>query len=410
MNSFNHMRKVWLWSLACFIVAGFTGVLYRWGMTGSLPYDLSLQNVRHAHSHLMFFCWITPVPMAFITQHLSGFTNTPVTGLKRSTWAVVIIGLLSYPFFLIWGYRPANFGFTELPVSVILSGFVMIAWYFYIWFFIKARKDVPRSIVRSFYEASLFMLVLSSFGAWGVALMQFGGIENPLYGTALTHFFLSTFTEGWAVLMAVGLMYEHLKPDMPRINTSWLIAPVVLGIPLLFPFGIPSDLLNPSLLISARVGAISVSAGLLANLYILSKSKLAKIWWWRVILILFGAKILLQFTAAITPSVFWIGEHGLRIFYLHTMLLGFLTLLYFGVWHTHFILLIKTGFKLLIISVLLLLISLVFVSGWWPAEWLPENIFEIVAIAAILPVIASVVEWMLFYKYAAGNHLNPEKS
>ena len=60
------------------------------------------------------------------------------------------------------------------------------------------------------------MLVLSSFGAWGVALIQFGGIENPLYGTALTHFFLATFTEGWAVLMAVGLMYEYLKPDMPQ--------------------------------------------------------------------------------------------------------------------------------------------------------------------------------------------------
>lgn len=399
MNLFNHIRKIWLWSLACFIVAGFTGVLYRWGMIGSLPYDLGLQNVRHAHSHLMFFCWITPVPMAYITQHVTQHTETAVRGLTRSTWAVLITGLLSYPFFLIWGYRPADFGFIELPVSVILSGFVMIAWYFYIWNFVKARKDIPYSIERSFYEASLFMLALSSLGAWGVAVTQFGNFENPLYGTALTHFFLSTFTEGWAVLMAVGLMYEYLKPDLPDLNHSWLIAPAVLGVPLLFPFGISSDLLNSSLLMSARVGAVTVSAGLLANLYILYRSKLAVVWWWRVILILFGAKIMLQFTASVTPSVFWIGEHGLRIFYLHTMLLGFLTLLYFGVLHTQFIRLVKTGFKLLIFSVLLLLISLVFISGWWPSEWLPANIFEIVAMIALLPVAAAVLEWILFYKF-----------
>lgn len=400
MDLVNHMRKIWLWSLACFIIAGFTGLMYRLGLTGMLPYNFELQNIRHAHSHLMFFCWITPVPMAFITNHISGFTKTSVRGLVRSTWAVLILGLLSYPFFLFWGYRSADLGFTELPVSVMLSGFVMIAWYSYIRHFIKARKEVPYSIERSFYEASLFMLALSSLGAWGVAITQFGNVANPLYGTALTHFFLSTFTEGWGVLAAAGLMYKYLEPALPRINHSWLIAPVVLGVPLLFPFGLPSDLLTPSLLISARVGAVLVSAGLLANLYILSTAIPARIWWWRIILILFGSKILLQFTAAVTPSVFWIGEHGLRIFYLHTMLLGFLTLLYFGIWHSRNLKLITAGFKLVIASVLILLISLVFVSGWWPSEWLPENVFEITALIAILPVAASVVEWILFYKYA----------
>ncbi len=370
-------------------------------MIASLPYDLGLQNVRHAHSHLMFFCWITPVPMAYITQHISKHTKTAVQELARTTWAVLLIGLISYPFFLIWGYRPANLGFAELPVSVILSGIIMVAWYSYIRHFIKARRDVPHSIERSFYEAALFMLALSSLGAWGVAITQFWNLENPLYATALTHFFLATFTEGWGVLMAVGLMFEYLKPELPKISHFWFIAPVVLGVPLLFPFGIPSDLLNPSLLLSARIGAAIVSAGLLTILYFLSKSDIAKIWWWRVILILFGAKILLQFTAAITPSVFWIGEHGLRIFYLHTMLLGFLTLLYFGIWHTRLFHLVKAGFKFLIMSILLLLISLVFISGWWPSEWLPENIYEITALIALLPVIAATVEWILFYKYAS---------
>ncbi|MGF1669056.1 MAG: hypothetical protein ACFCU6_01305 [Balneolaceae bacterium] len=393
------IRQIWLWSVACFILAGFTGFIYRWSLIAPAPFGIELQNIRHAHSHLMFFCWITPVPMVFITRFISGFTTYRIRSLINVTWVILILGLLSYPFFLLYGYRSADLGFAELPVSVIISGLIMIVWYFYIWYYIQARKKTAESISGSFYDAALFMLAISSAGAWGVAVIQFTAFENPFITTALTQFFLVNFTEGWAVLMAVGLMYEYLGPENPPVNINWLIAPVMLGVPLLFPFGMSQALINPALLFSAKAGAVLVSGGLLMNLYFLSKSEKTVIWWWKIILILFAAKILLQLTAALIPAYFWLGEHGLKIFYIHLMLLGFITVLYFVAWHTTYFYLARAGLKLLVGSILFVLISLVLISGWWPAEWLPVYIFEITAIISIFPVIAALVELLLFRKH-----------
>ena len=386
------VRLVWLWSAACFVIAGFTGFLFRWGMIGSLYGDLSLQNIRHAHSHLMFFCWITPVPMIYIAKYVSGFTKTGVEKMVESVKIILALGLLSYPFFLMYGYRPADLGFAELPASVIISGLVMLAWYRFAWHYLKARKEIPNRTPGLFYDSALLMLVVSSAGAWGVAVLQFSGVENPLYSASMTHFFLTVFTEGWGVLSAIGLMYEYMFSDKKEDANNLLAAPIVLGVPLLFPFGIDADLLNPVLLNSARAGAILVGAGLAANLYRLTKSGQTVIWWWLIVLIFFAAKIVLQVSAAVTPSVFWLGEHGLRIFYLHLMLLGFFTLLYFSVWHATHLFQNKSGLKLIVVTILLVLSTLVLISGWWPQEWLPGSVFEITALVSLLPVIAVLTE------------------
>jgi hypothetical protein len=48
-------RRVWRVSLACFVLAGAAGVLFRYGMLYGYPDGISELNLRHAHSHLMFF-------------------------------------------------------------------------------------------------------------------------------------------------------------------------------------------------------------------------------------------------------------------------------------------------------------------------------------------------------------------
>jgi hypothetical protein len=48
---------LWQLPLICFIIAGITGLLYRLGLVGIHVWDLNLEHIRHAHSHLMFFCW-----------------------------------------------------------------------------------------------------------------------------------------------------------------------------------------------------------------------------------------------------------------------------------------------------------------------------------------------------------------
>lgn len=393
-------RTIWLWSLLFFVLAAFTGFLFRYGMFYSLPAGLSLTNIRHAHSHLMFFNWVTPVPMLFIAGYLVNNAPEVAGSFKKCIYSVLIIGFASFPFFLLYGYRPVAIGSAELPFSVILSGLIMIVWYWFAWIYMKYRNRGEAGLPRMFYDASLLMLVISSLGAWGVAVFQFTNIDNPLLSTALTHFFLAVFTGGWCILSALGIICQMFGIRQVSIHESWLIAPVVLGVPLTFPFGMPVELLTNQLLITASLGGFLVVTGLSINLYVLSgRIRQSGVWWWKIVLNLLGAKIILLFGGALFPFMLWIGDHGLRVFYLHILLLGFVSLTYFGAWHTIYPKLDKTGFKILTLSILLLLAMLLISSGLMPSGWLPEWHFEALIWISFLPVAAAIWEWMNHWRY-----------
>jgi len=49
--------NVYRLSLLSFILAAAPGALFRYGLIYSLPEALELGNIRHAHTHLMFFNW-----------------------------------------------------------------------------------------------------------------------------------------------------------------------------------------------------------------------------------------------------------------------------------------------------------------------------------------------------------------
>jgi hypothetical protein len=392
-------RSVWLWSLAFFVLAAITGFLYRFGMLYSLPADLSLSNIRHAHSHLMFFTWVTPVPMLFIAGYITNRVPEAAASFKKCLYSVLIVGFASFPFFLFYGYMPVPVGPAELPFSTILSGLAMITWYWFIRIYLKHREKSEPGIPRMFYDAGLLLLFISSLGAWGVAVYQFGDIDNPLLSTATTHFFLAVFTGGWCVLSAFGIIYQIMGISQVQFHESWLLAPIVLGVPLTFPFGMPVDLLNNQLLISAIFGAIIVVLGLAVNLYIMARQVwVTKVWWWIIALNLLGATILMLFGGAVFPFIFWIGEHGLRVFYLHVLLLGFVSITYLGAWHTLNPLLDKKAFKMVTLTILLLLAMLLLSSGLVPPAWLPAWHFQALTWISLLPAVAVLLECVTNWK------------
>ncbi len=401
-------KSVWLWSLAFFILAGFTGVLYRFGMFYSLPVELSLNNIRHAHSHLMFFNWVTPVPMLFIAAYICRSVPAAASEFKRTIYTVLIIGFASYPFFLFYGYRSVPIGGAELPFSVILSGLIMIAWYWFISVYLKYRPNSKAGLPRLFYDSSLMMLFVSSLGAWGVAVFQFGNIDNPLLSSAMTHFFLAVFTGGWCVISAIGIIYHILEINRSAIPESWLIAPIVLGVPLTFPFGLPVELLTNQLLIVASFGAILVVAGLSANLFLLMKlRRIRLIWWWLVTVNLLIAHVLMLFGGGVFPFLLWIGEHGLRVLYLHVILLGFVSMTYLGAWHSLHRSMNRNGLKFFVFAILLLLIMLFFSSGLIPATWLPGWHFQALLWISFLPAAAGIVEFIIHWKTNPDSEVKP---
>lgn len=393
-SNLKNYRRIWQLSLGCFILAGLTGFAYRLGLVGTDLWGLSLDNIRHAHSHLMFFCWAVPLPMYFIirkTEKEQLNTGARGMGLMNSmALGTLSLGLASYPFFLFYGYRPVAFAGMELPFSVILSGLVMICWYGFMFGYWKTRKNITSDLPVLFYDSSLVMLFISSLGAWGVALVQFSGMQIQLFSKVLTHFFLATFTEGWVVLVMLGILYDRLgiAMDQVKIPSSLLAGLILFGAPLTFPYGISASWLSPQLLIAARVGGLLAAAGLALNLFVLVRnSQQNVVWYWKVVLLLLGLKAAGQLMASLIPANFWLSEHGLRIFYLHLLLLGSFSLTLFAALDSS--IRIQGALKMILTSILLVLVSLVWLTSLWPQNWFAAWLFYATTAIALLPSLAA---------------------
>jgi hypothetical protein len=115
--------------------------------------------------------------------------------------------LAAYVAFLLYGYRPAQFGDVRLPVSTILASFNMLAWYAFILAYRQATKGAARNGPLRLWDGALAFLALASLGAWGVAVTAVFNLSSPLLSAALTHLFLDLFAEGWFVLAVLGLAY-----------------------------------------------------------------------------------------------------------------------------------------------------------------------------------------------------------
>lgn len=392
-NPRRSLEWLWKWPLAAFILAGLTGFSYRLGLIGIDFWGLSLEHIRHAHSHLMFFCWAVPLPMYFIIKKVNREIQDigPNILMVRMALGSLFLGFASYPFFLLYGYRPVSLAGMELPVSVILSGLVMLCWYGFMAGYWKERKYIDTDLAMIFYDGSLVMLFISSLGAWGVAVVQFAGLENPLYGKALTHFFLATFTEGWVVMVLLGLVYDHFRVDLRNVSIApgLLAGLILLGAPLTFPYGISENLLTTQLLLAARMGGLLAAMGLVLNLYVIVRQMDLKLsGYWKLILGLLALKAVAQLLVSVLPSEFWMSAHGLRIFYLHLLLLGAFSLTLFSRLLSGDVAL--DGLLAVSVSIILVLISLLWLTPLWPGAWFAGWQFYAATGIAILPALAAV--------------------
>jgi len=396
------LQRLWLWCLLFFIIAATTGILFRVGMLTPLPAGLSLVNIRHAHSHLMFFNWVAPVPMLFIVRHLIREAPEAARSFMKGISFILATGIVAWLFFLLYGYRPVPVGSVSMPISVILSGVIMIGWYVLVAIYLKARRTLPVTTAIHFYDASLLLLVISSLGAWGVAAVQFFPVDNPLLSTAMTHFFLGVFTQGWCIVATLGIIHDLLGTDRVELGQRLMIAPFLLGVPLTFPLGLSAELLTPSLTWAASGGAILMVIALIQNLRVILpavRHRHLRLWWpsagclMLVTLMLAGGALL--------PVSVWIGEHSFRILYLHTILLGFVSLSFFAAWHQLYPGAPRYGFVVLVISTLLMLVMLIFPTGLLPSWLFPPQYLTLLTVISSLPVLSALLEWVVNWRSAA---------
>jgi hypothetical protein len=400
----NNLSNQWLWhiSIACFVLAGLTGFLYRLGMMGWVPGELSLGNIRHAHSHLMFFGWAVPLPLYIIMQKILEKKNGIAKGIswmKYSITWILCFGLMAYPFFLLYGYRPVTIGSATLPLSVIFSGFVMIGWYGFMIGYWKLRDMLKNNENLPWFDGALILLAVCSLGAWGVAVIQELVPGSHLLMKSMTHFFLAAFTEGWVVLVLCAILIGELKIEKKHWWTTPQLAlgAIAIGAPLTFPYGISESLLTPMLLGTARFGGGLAALGLLLVMAAIFSSGRWRhsIWVWPVTLL--TLKGVMQLGASVVPSSFWLSDPGLRVLYLHILLLGGVTLLAFA-WINSRTSLSKSYFYLVGGSVIVTLVTLLMFTGFWPQSFSGAWIVDALALGAILPILAVIIYWMMLIR------------
>lgn len=383
--------NVYRFSLISFILAAATGALFRYGLIFPLPDGLSLDNIRHAHTHLMFFNWISPPVMAWMATLLvrSG-TRLSAESVQRCLYSMLVLGFLSYPFFLLYGYRSVDLGFAALPLSAIISGLIMLTWYWFAALYFQHRKQAKAAPALEIFDAALVALLVSSLGAWGVSVAQFFDGISSLIPSALTYFFLNVFTEGWAVLAAIGIIWSTPNLPKPKIKIGWFCLPVLFGSMLLFPLSFSKSVITPEMMIAAKAGLVLIAISLSLNLILFMNVKSpGNRFVFYALLVFLALKIMAQ-AVSILPLDFWMGEHGLRILYLHLVMLGFIT-----VTLIHFLPFSKKPVpflsSLFVITVWLLLLSLAVISGYWPASLAVPNVFFWTFLIALLPLLPALI-------------------
>jgi hypothetical protein len=311
-------------ALLLFVLAGLTGALYRFGIAYGMTGGLSLENIRHAHSHLMYMGWVTPVLFILIAAALGRGERSHERALRVVVGASLVAAMLTYPLFLLFGYRPIAIGTTMLPPAVIASGLNILTWYGFVAVWRLHRRSLSPSPGLELIDGSLILMVLATAGAWGLALQSPLGLDNPLWPEALKHLFLDLFSEGWFVLATLGVMYRTL--DVPADGAVAIAGrALIASVPLTFLIGMPVSHLSP---LAQAVGAVAgvVAAGAtMAHVVILWRVA-RRSWAWNVVLSLLALKAIALGVVSLAPSWSFAGMAGLRVLYLHIAFLGFVTL------------------------------------------------------------------------------------
>jgi hypothetical protein len=275
----------------------------------------------------------------------------------------------------------------------------MIGWYGFMIGYWKLRNMLKNDENLPWFDGALILLAVCSLGAWGVAVIQELAPGSHLLMKSMTHFFLAAFTEGWVVLVLCAILISELKLEKKHWWTSPQLAlgAIAIGAPLTFPYGISESLLTPMLLGTARAGGGLAAIGLLLVMAAILRSGTWKhsIWIWPVTLLtLKGA---MQLVASLVPSSFWLSDPGLRVLYLHTLLLGGLTLLAFA-WLNGRTSVSKSYFQLIGGTIMVTLFTLLMFTGFWPEAFSGAWIVDALALGAILPILAVIIYWMKLMK------------
>lgn len=212
--------------MGSFTLAALTGAFMRFGMYLGLPWGLQLGDVRHAHSHLMFFSWATPA-LALAAHAALRQSGRRLPGGAAVAGAAALAGLLAYVPFLLSGYRLLPLGDAELPLSMMASGLNGVVWYALAGLWLAGSWRARRTVAMRLMDGAVAMLLASTFGVLLLMVEGIGGTATPAGVAANADFFLTLFADGWFGLAILGLAALHVSggrlAGRPVGGFAWLL-------------------------------------------------------------------------------------------------------------------------------------------------------------------------------------------
>ena len=381
------LRQAFVAALACFTLAALTGSLLRFGVLHGLPSGLQYVNVRHAHTHLMYFGWVTPALFALIGALVTRRSGLPLPRTYHLTVsAALVAGVLSYAPFLLSGYQLTAVGDARLPLSMISASLVVLTWYAWSAAYLAVSWRLPRDTALLSVDAALLTMLVASTGAWGLAIVGFAPMASVTLMNDLVAFFLDLFANGWFTLALVGLLLATLPAPAKvdhRVARPALLATLIGTLVAAF-----TELVGGADTLAATARLIA-AAGLATLALLLVRAALGRR---HVALTLVGTlllvKALLDGALVFAAVALWSDAMLLPVLLLHAFLVGFVTLalvvLAVITWRPAATWLVW----IVVATVAVMLASLVPLTWAWPAAWRGAWALQFAAWASLAPTAA----------------------
>lgn len=328
IKSLNGWFRVAVFNL---MIVALIGVILRYKIVYALPI-VHQKHLLHAHSHFAFTGWVTQILMALLVSRLYSEQENPFKKYAFFLYTNLFAAFGMLFTFAFQGYSVYSIAFSTLSILVAYA-FAIVYW-----------RDLNRMPVKSpgdpWFKAALFFNIVSSIGAFSLAIMMATKNIHPDRYLAASYFFLHFQYNGWFFFACTGLLVHKLFTWDINLRRKkvifWLFAISCVPAYYLSALWLPMPLFTYFVVILAVIAQL-LGFGLL---FAAVKEHLPKIktlvpllgkWLVGLSGIALAIKIILQ-TGSLVPALSKLafGFRSIVIGYLHLVLLGVVTLIILG--------------------------------------------------------------------------------
>lgn len=335
------MPKKWIVvALLNMLIAVSIGALLRFAYVEEISW-LAFKNFLHAHSHAAMLGWVY---LALFTFLISTFLPKDFDLKKYNIlfWLTQISVLGMLITFPQMGYASWSIGFSVM--HTLLS-------YIFVFFFLRDLRKIQKqnnavantfTISNWFVKSSLFFMVFSTLGLWGMGPIMANGMQGDAVYYMTIQFYLHFQFNGWFIFAILALLFKFMEKHHISINPHDAKRFFFfLSISTFLTYALAVTWANP-LPILFYINSSGVILQLVALYYFI---KIAKVVWkqlqnelqvtprllFQLSLFSFVFKILIQ-SAVIIPTIAIVGYtiRNYAMGFLHLMLIGMVTLFLFG--------------------------------------------------------------------------------